>query len=128
MKRFTSKTQQIGKIGEDIATRFLVKRGFSIIERNYTKKYGEIDIVATKEGILHFLEVKTLKAAGKQQAYRPEENVSHPKLKRFIRACQVFLEERNVSQETPWQIDVVSVFLDLKHKKAKVTFLENIIL
>ena len=49
MKNFTSKSQKIGKIGEDIAAKFLMKHGFSVLDRNYTKKWGEIDIIAQKE-------------------------------------------------------------------------------
>ena len=69
MKKFTSKTQKIGEIGEGVACRFLVKRGFKIVERNYTRKWGEIDIIAkqTKRKLfgparekLHFIEVKTV--------------------------------------------------------------------
>ena len=60
MKKFTSKNQQIGQVGEDLAVKFLVKQGFSLLQRNYTLKIGEIDIVATKAQKLHFIEVKTL--------------------------------------------------------------------
>src|SRR3989344_2577758 len=48
-KVFTSETQKTGEIGENIAVKFLVKQSFSILERNYTKKWGEIDIIAKKE-------------------------------------------------------------------------------
>ena len=48
VKRFTSKTQKIGEIGEKIAEMFLVKHGFTIIDRNFTHKLGEIDIIAQK--------------------------------------------------------------------------------
>jgi putative endonuclease len=57
-KIFTSKTQIIGEIGENIAVKFLMKHNFQILERNYTKKWGEIDIVGKKLGKLHFIEVK----------------------------------------------------------------------
>ena len=59
-KVFTSKTQQTGEIGENIAVKFLVKHGYSILERNYTKKWGEIDVIAEKEGKLYFIEVKSV--------------------------------------------------------------------
>ena len=48
MKNFTSDSQKIGQLGEDIACKFLMKHEFSILERNYTKKWGEIDIIAIK--------------------------------------------------------------------------------
>ena len=52
--------RKIGDIGENIACMFLVKRGFKVIGRNYLKKWGEIDIIAEKQGILHFVEVKSV--------------------------------------------------------------------
>ena len=48
------------EIGENIAVRFLVKHNFSILERNYTKKWGEIDIIAEKSSKLYFIEVKSV--------------------------------------------------------------------
>jgi len=47
----------IGRLGEDIATGYLKNRGFHIITRNYRKKWGEIDIIAKKDNVLHFVEV-----------------------------------------------------------------------
>ena len=60
MKIFTSKSQKIGEIGEDIAEKFLMKSGFTIVERNYTRKWGEIDIIAKKRGVVCFFEVKSV--------------------------------------------------------------------
>ncbi|MFC1595245.1 YraN family protein [Patescibacteria group bacterium] len=52
--------RRIGDIGERLAAMFLVKHGFQIIGRNYQKKWGELDIIAQKNGLLHFIEVKTI--------------------------------------------------------------------
>ena len=60
MKHFTSDTQKTGEIGENVAVKFLMKHGFAILDRNYTKKWGEIDIVAEKDSKLHFVEVKSV--------------------------------------------------------------------
>lgn len=54
--------QEVGQIGENCATTYLERHGYKVIDRNYRKKYGEIDIVATKQGILHFVEVKSISA------------------------------------------------------------------
>ena len=52
--------RRIGDIGEGLASMFLVKHGFEVIEKNYQKKWGELDIIATKGNTLHFIEVKTM--------------------------------------------------------------------
>ena len=125
MKQFTSETQKIGKIGEDIAVTFLMKQGYEIIYRNFTQKCGELDIVTKNKGKIHFVEVKTVSC---ESFYRPEENVSPRKLKRMARAIQIYMAQKRVSHETDWQIDVVTVILNSKNKTAKVDVLENIII
>ena len=54
-----SEKRKIGDLGENLCVKHLVKHGFKILDRNYQKKWGEIDIVAKKSGIIHFIEVKT---------------------------------------------------------------------
>ena len=63
--------RRIGDIGEDIALKFLVRQGFNIIERNYQKKWGELDIIAGKQGIVRFIEVKTNVSRGTQEQLVP---------------------------------------------------------
>lgn len=50
---------KIGKIGEDAATQILETMGYSVLKRNYRCKYGEVDIIASKDECLTFIEVKT---------------------------------------------------------------------
>ena len=138
--------QKIGKIGEDIACKFLTKRGFTLLERNYWKKWGEIDVIVEKSNVLHFVEVKTVSYDSRASCsinylackaaklhhdyYRPEDNLHPWKLKRLSRTVQTYLLEKNknISEEEQWRFDVIIVFLDQKSKKAKVRFLENIVL
>lgn len=126
-----SRNKEIGNLGEDIACRFLMKRGFKLITRNYLRKYGEIDIVVEKETKIHFVEVKTVSRSYVSHEtwgdHRPEENVHHNKIQRMRRVIQVYLSEQ-VSPETEWFFDIVTVLLDREAKKAKVSFMENIIL
>jgi putative endonuclease len=120
----------VGKLGEDISERFLVKKGYTIIERNYRKKWGEIDIVAEKKGVVHFVEVKTVSCENIVNAkggYRPEENVHPWKMKRLARAIQTYIIERRMG-EREWIFDVLTVSINFSQKRAWATFLENIIL
>ncbi|MEK7088431.1 MAG: YraN family protein [Patescibacteria group bacterium] len=125
MKKFTSETQKIGQLGEDVAVRFLMKQGYEIIDRNFTKKCGELDIVAKNKAKIHFVEVKTVSC---ENLYRPEENVSPRKLKRMARAIQIYMVQKRVSYETDWQTDIITVILDPTNKTAKVNVLKNIII
>ena len=141
MKKLTEK-RKIGNLGEDLACRFLMKQGFDIIERNYLKKCGEIDIIAKNKGKIHFIEVKSVShetlpgvflagQAGETNGnggFRPEDNVHPWKLQRLARTIQVYLQEKNVSSETDWQFDVITVYIDKKRLISKVNMLENVIL
>lgn len=137
-----TKKRQIGDKGEDIASKYLENKGYSIVERNYWKPWGEIDIVAKNGSLLSFVEVKTVSAnlsretvgeSGSRGTYgyaglRPEENLHPAKLKRLNRAIQTYLLEKKVPETVDWRIDLACVFLDSERKKARVELLENIIL
>ena len=132
--RMETDKQKVGRIGEDTACRFLVKHGFSIIERNYLKKWGEIDVIAEKDKTLHFVEVKTVSRENIRdvshetlEKHRPEENVHLWKMKRMARVIQTYLLEKKRDGEE-WQFDILAVFLDLKNREAKCRFTENVIL
>ena len=117
--------QVVGKLGEDIACTFLVKHGFSVVERNFRQKCGEIDIIAQKRGVIYFIEVKSI-VIRETRGYRPEENIHFKKIERFKKAVQLYLLKRNISHETPFCIHGVSIFLNNSTKKASVRMVENI--
>lgn len=127
--------QEIGRLGEDIAAKYLKIKGFSLIARNYRKKYGEIDIIAEKTRILHFIEVKSVSreidegnVSRVTSEYRPEENIHAQKLKRLARTIQAYLAEKRINSGKEWVFDAITVKIDLKTKKANVKFIENLIL
>ncbi len=126
MKRFTSKTQQIGELGEKICTRFLVHNGFKIKERNYTEKHGEIDIIAKKDNITHFIEVKSLRAKKvSYETYNPAENLTKKKFQKIQKTIISYLAKEGVSCEN-YQIDLYLVYIDIEMKKHKIKRIENI--
>lgn len=128
------KKNQIGAYGEEIAANYLKHKGFSILEQNYLKKWGEIDLVARGTSQIHFVEVKTvsyetktlLKAAVARGTWRPEENVHAQKIKRLHRAIESWIMENNYDGD--WQIDVVAVRVVPREKYATAKYLPNIIL
>lgn len=130
MKRFTSKTQKIGEVGENIAEMFLVKHGFTILERNFTCKAGEIDIICKKADKIHFVEVKSVisKNVTHETRYNPFYNVTREKIQKCVNTIEFWLSfhEKHVSRETCWQFDGIAIFIDFILKKAHVEYLENI--
>lgn len=130
--------QKIGKTGEDIAEKYLQNKGFLIVDKNYLKKYGEIDIIAKKGEILHFIEVKSVscenfddlegKVSHITGSYRPEDNVHRQKLKRLSNTLQVYLFEKFQKDQPEWVFDVITVKLSIKTRQARIKFLENLIL
>jgi putative endonuclease len=116
--------RRLGDMGENIACDFLKRRGFEIIERNYLRKWGEIDIIAKKSGLIHFIEVKSVTRGTSE--YRPEDNMHPWKLKRLSRAIQTYLLDRKL--DCDWQLDLVTVKIDQQNRKARVEIIENIII
>jgi putative endonuclease len=131
MKKFISNSQKIGQIGEDVACEFLQQKDFSILERNYTKKWGEIDIVAEKDKVLYFIEVKSKSVSSLdfmlEENGRPEENIHLWKIKRLRRVVETYLISKRLG-DIDWQFDILIVYLDLEKRKARVKRMENIIL
>jgi len=131
--------QKVGETGENVACRFLMKHGFEIVERNYWKKWGEIDIIAKSfdkaqdREIVRFIEVKTVSCktlvdvTRGTDTYRPEDNIHPWKLKRLSRTIQTYLLEKG-NDDIEWQFDVMAIYLDMSNKKAKVNFLEDIVI
>ena len=124
-KVFTSNTQKIGEIGENEAVKFLMKHGFVVKDRNYTKKWGEIDIVAEKDSKIYFIEVKSVSVIGNN--FRPEENMHPWKLQRLARAIQTYILSKNLDGRE-WQVDLLVVYLNLKDKNSEIKVVSDIIL
>ena len=125
---------KIGEIGEEIAAKWLKSKGFQIVEVNYRKKWGEIDIVAReRSGNLHFIEVKSVSYETRSilnkllshETWRPEENVHRNKVLRLKRTVKSWLIEQKYRGD--WQIDVLSVRLVPHEKYSTVEFMENVI-
>ena len=130
-KVFTSKNQRTGEIGESIAAKYLQNKGYSIIERNYTKKWGEIDIVAENGDTLCFIEVKSKTGDRAPRntphgSYRPEDGMHPWKVERLKRTLSTYLAEKRYNG--PWEFGLIIVYLNPTLRTAQVQFIENLIL
>lgn len=124
---------KIGKIGEEIATKYLLDKGFHIIERNYLCKIGEIDIISHEKNSLIFIEVKSKKVKSfsevKDPYYKPEDNMSYKKKLRMKRAIRHYLSFKKIDEYTKdIEVVLVVVFIEEITKKAKIRLYRNIIL
>ena len=126
-------SKETGILGEKIAEKYLEKKGYEILDRNYSKRFfsgpqkGEIDIIARKDDIICFVEVKSLSQArgGPTSASFPEEKVNFQKQRKIIKMAENWLREKKLPLESKWQIDVISIIVDLENKKAKLRHLKN---
>jgi len=120
--------KRVGRIGETIAAQFLERKGFRIVERNYRKPWGEIDIIAEKGGIVRFVEVKavsreSLPDVSREMDYRPEEMVDSRKLRKLARTAALYMEVQKDKRE--YQIDVVGVILAEATRRARCRLFEQ---
>lgn len=128
--------QKLGSLGEGFACNYLESKGFKVVERNYSKKWGEIDIIAKKSGKMHFIEVKSVSREmfdsviheTYSDSYRAEDNMHPWKLQRLARTIQSYLLDRDVSDSVDWQFDVVTVYIDQSRGLHKVFVLEDVVL
>ena len=131
-----SQNSTIGKLGEDIAVKYLEKHGYKILDRNYRKPWGEIDIIAS-ENIgknqflallsqeLVFIEVKT---QNQEFEWRPEENITRHKKHQLSRIVTTYLKSNKISEDQNWRVDVLAITLDFKTKNAQIEHIQNIML
>lgn len=122
-------SKQLGNFGEKIACYYLQKKGYKILDKNYSKEWsavskGEIDIVAEKDKTISFFEVKTLSSA-QGRGYLPEDKVNFQKQRKLIKLSQSWLLEKKIPLESKWQIDIISIKIDSISKKAKIHHFKN---
>lgn len=113
---------KVGAIGEDIAAQYLVKHGFSILEHNFQKRYGEIDIIARHGETLVFVEVKTRKG----YAYGTgEESITPWKIKQLIQTAHYY---QMLHPELPQsiRIDAITIILTADNVLSNLQHYQNI--
>ena len=100
-------TKELGKKGEELALRFLKKRGYQIIEKNYTCQMGEMDIIAREKDTLVFIEVKTRTST---IFGPPQLAVNNAKQRQLSKVALYYLKEKRL-EDIKARFDVVAILL-----------------
>lgn len=109
-----------GILGEEMAARYLTEKGFSILHQNWRHGHWEVDVIASRNNILHFIEVKTRRT---QKFGYPEDDVTKKKLENLINASDEF-----IFLNPQWkliQFDILSITI-LKNQPAEYFFIEDV--
>ena len=113
--------QEVGRLGEKAAEKFLKKRGYRIRETGFRCRHGEIDIIAQQKDCLVFIEVRTKRNL---EFGTPEESITQAKKERLAASALAYT---TTHQDVPslWRIDVVAVELDDSGKAKRIELIEN---
>src|SRR5258706_15362434 len=112
----------LGKRGEELAARYLQEKGYYIIEFNFRKNYTEIDIIATKDETLVFIEVKTRYS----DAYgTPFEAITKGKIKNLVKTANLYSAFHSKLPQS-LRIDAIGVTIGEKGHVDNIEHVENI--
>ncbi len=115
-------TKEIGRFGEDAAVKHLKKKGYKIAARNYSCKFGEIDIIARQGESLIFVEVKTRSSV----LYgTPAEAVTYNKKQHIVNAAKHYLMQAEYDGNV--RFDVIEVYLSERGRAERLEHIENAI-
>ena len=117
----TSKKQTLGRWGEDLAAEYLSAKDYAIIGRNVRTEYGELDLVAKKDGVTIFVEVKTRSST---KFGFPEEAITEIKRVHLLESAQAFLQD-HPEYDGDWRIDVLSIRRESTMADPEITHFEN---
>ncbi|MEK7600403.1 MAG: YraN family protein [Patescibacteria group bacterium] len=120
----SQKTSAFGNYAEDLAAQFLVRKGYEVLARNWRRPWGELDIIARIRELVVFVEVKAGRGSGAH--FQPELHVTGEKIKKLLRTARTYLVAHDHSPEQEWQIDVISVTVDVAAQKAHIRHYKNI--
>ena len=112
-----TRNQRIGRWGEQAAADYLTGRGYEIVSRNIRTPYGEIDLIAKKDGFMVFVEVK----ARTSGTFGPPEIAVTPRKRQHMVSCAEYYAQQNEIDH--WQIDVIAI--ERVEGRSEITHFEN---
>jgi len=111
--------REIGRLAEDLAVMALKEKGYLILERNFSNRFGEIDIIAKDKDVLVFIEVKAKTGI---DFGLPEEMVNHKKLNKVRHMATIYTQGKSLL----CRLDIVAIVLDSNGKLLRLTHYENV--
>ncbi|TRZ95967.1 MAG: YraN family protein [Dehalococcoidia bacterium] len=118
---YTMKRKELGDIGEEMARKFLKKKGYRIRETNFRCREGEIDIIAEHKDYLVFIEVRTKTGSSFGS---PEESVTFAKKEKLIASALAYMSSHKDLPDN-WRIDFVGIEMDQKGKATRIELIQN---
>lgn len=97
----------LGRQGEQIAADYLLQHGYRICAQNFRVPVGEIDIIASRSGLIVFVEVKTRRGL---RCGTPAQSVTYYKQQKIIQTARWFLRQRHLGEECLCRFDVIEVY------------------
>ncbi len=119
---FWKKNKNTGVWGEEQAALYLQKQGYAVLCRNYHSRYGEIDLIAQKDDIIAFVEVKT---RAKNALYSAAEAVTPAKQQKIILTAMNYMEEYNADLQPRFDVCEVYPVENKRKRTAEINYLED---
>ena len=116
--------RKFGDLGEKIAEEYLTREGYRVIEKNYLKPWGEIDLISKKDNSLVFFEVKTRDSKNVEH-YSAESAINKNKIRKLQKICETYLSERKYDYNQEWQIDVLAISINRDTQVTNINHIKN---
>jgi len=114
--------KKIGDIGEKIAEDYLIEKGYQVLDRQFSTRFGELDLVALDSGCVVFVEVKTRTS---MTFGNPEESITPAKLERLETAGLLWMQAHPAMPDD-WRIDGIAIFLNAQGQVIELRHFPNI--
>lgn len=98
-----------GNKGEALAVQYLLEKGYEILHQNWRHSHWEVDVIAEKDGVLHFVEVKTRRT---KKFGHPEEAVSNKKIQNLINAAEEYMYQKPQWKIVQFNILAITILKD----------------
>lgn len=115
--------REIGELGEKLAAKYLMQNNYKIIEKNFTCRQGEIDIIAkdNSKQELVFIEVKT---RTNFKYGLPSESVTENKQKHIYKTAEYYVYKNKI-KESPVRFDIIEIKIHMQSKKYTINHIEK---